>query len=114
MGQTTSLSNPVLMDVTGSHVGVYLRQEGLWKKLHYGRCGGGMVALPKDISKNLSIIMLDTMGIYWTMKYPTTRMRSFSRNGIWCQKGSMCRFTRLRAILRNSRRRASLLISRSQ
>jgi|TARA_Y100000310_G_scaffold208085_1_gene208588 hypothetical protein len=29
-----------------------------------------MLDLPQEIKKNLSIIMLDTMGIYWTMKYP--------------------------------------------
>ena len=30
----------------------------------------GMADLPEEIRQNLSIIMLDTMGIYWTMKYP--------------------------------------------
>jgi len=30
----------------------------------------GLSDLPPEIKKNLSIIMLDTMGIYWTMKYP--------------------------------------------
>jgi intein/homing endonuclease len=29
-----------------------------------------MMDLPSEVRKNLSIIMLDTMGIYWTMKYP--------------------------------------------
>ncbi|MFH1849612.1 MAG: LAGLIDADG family homing endonuclease [archaeon] len=29
----------------------------------------GLADLPKDVSDNLSFIMLDTMGIYWTMKY---------------------------------------------
>ncbi len=33
----------------------------------------GMTSLPKEISQNLSIIMLDTMGIYWTMKYPNKK-----------------------------------------
>jgi len=33
----------------------------------------GMTELPKEISNNLSIILLDTMGIYWTMKYPNTK-----------------------------------------
>ncbi|MDP7610597.1 MAG: LAGLIDADG family homing endonuclease [Candidatus Woesearchaeota archaeon] len=33
----------------------------------------GMTDLPKDISENLAIIMLDTMGIYWTMKYPNMK-----------------------------------------
>ncbi|MBU0756590.1 MAG: DUF87 domain-containing protein, partial [Nanoarchaeota archaeon] len=33
----------------------------------------GMADLPKEIKQNLSIIMLDTMGIYWTMKYPNKK-----------------------------------------
>jgi uncharacterized protein len=33
----------------------------------------GMVDLPDEVSKNLAIIMLDTMGIYWTMKYPNEK-----------------------------------------
>ena len=30
----------------------------------------GMTTLPIEVRQNLSIIMLDTMGVYWTMKYP--------------------------------------------
>jgi uncharacterized protein len=30
----------------------------------------GITTLPKDVRQNLSIILLDTMGVYWTMKYP--------------------------------------------
>lgn len=30
----------------------------------------GMAGLPKNIKNNLSFVLLDTMGIYWTMKYP--------------------------------------------
>ena len=33
----------------------------------------GMIDLPDDIKKNISIILLDTMGIYWTMKYPNEK-----------------------------------------
>ncbi|MFH1590380.1 MAG: LAGLIDADG family homing endonuclease [archaeon] len=33
----------------------------------------GMADLPKEINKNLSFILLDTMGIYWTMKYPNKK-----------------------------------------
>ena len=33
----------------------------------------GMSSLPKDVSQNISVIMLDTMGIFWTMKYPNKK-----------------------------------------
>ncbi len=29
--------------------------------------------MPEEVSSNISIIMLDTMGIYWTMKYPNKK-----------------------------------------
>ncbi len=32
-----------------------------------------MVRLPHDIKKNLSMLFFDTMGIFWTMKYPNER-----------------------------------------
>jgi len=33
----------------------------------------GMADLPPEINKNLAVVMLDTMGIYWTMKYPNEK-----------------------------------------
>ena len=35
-----------------------------------GAIAEGMADLPPEIKQNLSIVLLDTMGIYWTMKYP--------------------------------------------
>jgi len=35
----------------------------------------GMADLPDHIRNNLSIILMDTMGIYWTMKYPNQKER---------------------------------------
>ncbi len=33
----------------------------------------GASSLPTDIAKNISFVLLDTMGIYWTMKYPNLK-----------------------------------------
>src|SRR3989338_5315526 len=35
-----------------------------------GMVAEGLADLPLEIKQNLSIVLLDTMGIYWTMKYP--------------------------------------------
>lgn len=35
-----------------------------------GAIAEGLTDLPKHIKDNLSILLIDTMGIYWTMKYP--------------------------------------------
>ncbi len=70
MGQTTSLSNPVYLDVAGSHVVFIVGKRGGGKSYSIGAIAEGMADLPSEIKQNLSIIILDTMGIYWTMKYP--------------------------------------------
>ena len=33
----------------------------------------GISDLPTEIKQNISIIMMDTMGVYWTMKYPNLK-----------------------------------------
>ncbi|MBI2146082.1 DUF87 domain-containing protein [Candidatus Woesearchaeota archaeon] len=70
MGQTTSLSNPVYLDVAGSHVVFIVGKRGSGKSYSLGAIAEGIADLPQEIKQNLSIILLDTMGIYWTMKYP--------------------------------------------
>jgi uncharacterized protein len=70
MGQTTSLSNPVYMDVAGAHVVFIVGKRGSGKSYTMGAIAEGLADLTPEIKQNLSIVLLDTMGIYWTMKYP--------------------------------------------
>src|SRR3989338_8019882 len=70
MGQITSLSNKILMDVATSHVVFICGKRGSGKSYTMGGIAEGLADLPKEVRQNLSFIMLDTMGIYWTMKYP--------------------------------------------
>jgi DNA helicase HerA-like ATPase len=70
MGRTTSLSNKVFLDVTRSHVVFICGKRGGGKSYTLGVIAEGVSNLPEDIKQNVSIILLDTMGIYWTMKYP--------------------------------------------
>ncbi|HLC51731.1 MAG TPA: DUF87 domain-containing protein [Candidatus Nanoarchaeia archaeon] len=70
MGQTTSLSNPVYLDVAGAHVVFIVGKRGSGKSYSMGAIAEGLADLPEEIKENLSIILIDTMGIYWTMKYP--------------------------------------------
>jgi|TARA_B100001971_G_C18238870_1_gene569330 ABC-type dipeptide/oligopeptide/nickel transport system ATPase component len=69
MGQTTSLSNEVYMDVAGAHVIFICGKRGSGKSYTMGVIAEGMSDMPPEIKDNVSVIMLDTMGIYWTMKY---------------------------------------------
>ena len=69
MGQISSLSNQVLLDVIRSHVIFVCGKRGSGKSYTMGVIAEGMADLPKEISQNLAIVIFDTMGVYWTMKY---------------------------------------------
>jgi len=73
MGEFVSLSNNILMDVARSHVVLVTGKRGMGKSYFLSVMAEEMANLPEEISRNLTILMLDTMGIFWTMKYPNTR-----------------------------------------
>ena len=73
MGQTVSLSNKVYLDVSKSHVVFIVGKRGSGKSYTMGVIAEGIHDLPDEIRKNLAVVMLDTMGIYWTMKYPNNK-----------------------------------------
>lgn len=73
MGRTTSLSNNIYMDVAKAHVVFVCGKRGSGKSYTMGAIAEGAAQLPTQVSQNLSFILLDTMGIYWTMKYPNVK-----------------------------------------
>ena len=75
MGQTTSLSNEVYLDMIRAHILLICGKRGSGKSYSMGVIAEGVADLPDDIKQNLSIILLDTMGVYWTMKYANKKER---------------------------------------
>jgi uncharacterized protein len=75
MGQVTSLSNNVYLDVTRSHVVFVCGKRGGGKSFTMGVIAEGVSDLSDEIKGNISVVILDTMGIYWTMKYPNQKER---------------------------------------
>lgn len=73
MGQTTSLSNNVFLDISRSHVVFVCGKRGSGKSYSLGVIAEGLSDMPKEVANNLSIILVDTMGIYWTMKFPNKK-----------------------------------------
>lgn len=69
MGRNTSLSNNIYLDVAGAHVVFICGKRGGGKSYTMGAIAEGFYLLEKEVKQNLSVILLDTMGIYWTMKY---------------------------------------------
>ena len=69
MGQYTSLSNKIFMDVIRSHVVLVAGKRGSGKSYTLGVIAEELSNLPKEVSQNIASLIFDTMGIYWTMKY---------------------------------------------
>ena len=69
MGNYTSLSNRILLDVARSHVILVAGKRGSGKSYSLGVIAEELANLPSDDSKNIASLIFDTMGIFWTMKY---------------------------------------------
>jgi hypothetical protein len=67
------------MDAARSHVVFICGKRGSGKSYSAGAIAEAMMTMPHDISKNISMIMLDTMGIYWTMKYENRQQTELLR-----------------------------------
>ncbi len=69
MGELTSLSNRMLLDVARSHVILVAGKRGSGKSYSLGVIAEELSNLPEDVSSNIASLIFDTMGIFWTMKY---------------------------------------------
>lgn len=76
MGQYTSLSNKILLDVARSHVVLVAGKRGSGKSYTLGVIAEELANLPKEASQNIGSLIFDTMGIYWTMKYRNEKDKS--------------------------------------
>tara|TARA_Y100000310_G_scaffold159627_1_gene159279 strand:+ start:40384 stop:41694 length:1311 start_codon:yes stop_codon:yes gene_type:complete len=75
MGQTTSLSNNIFLDVNKPHVILVTGKRGSGKSTTLGVMAEEMSDLPEECNKQLAFLMFDTMGIFWTMKYKNERQK---------------------------------------
>jgi DNA helicase HerA-like ATPase len=75
MGQYTSLSNKIFMDVARSHVVLVAGKRGSGKSYTLGVITEEITNLPPEVSQNIASLIFDTMGIYWTMKFENEKDR---------------------------------------
>src|SRR4030043_1600267 len=73
MGAVTTLSQPVYLDLNKAHVVFVCGKRGSGKSYSLAVIAEGISQLPSEYRDKLSVIILDTMGIYWTMKYPNNQ-----------------------------------------
>jgi hypothetical protein len=74
-GEDAHLTNPVYMDVSAPHIVLVCGKRGSGKSYSAGVIAEEMTKLPPEIKNNLSVLMVDTMGIYWSMKRPNEKDR---------------------------------------
>ncbi|MEM4263297.1 MAG: ATP-binding protein [Candidatus Woesearchaeota archaeon] len=70
MGPVTTLSQPVYLDLNQAHVVFVTGKRGSGKSYSLGVIAEGIATLPEELRDRFSVLLLDTMGIYWTMKFP--------------------------------------------
>lgn len=72
-GEESHLTSPILMDLTRPHIVLVCGKRGTGKSYSAGIIAEEIYKLPEDIRKNLAVVLIDTMGIYWSMKLPNEK-----------------------------------------
>jgi DNA helicase HerA-like ATPase len=76
MGSYTSLSNPIYLDVARSHVVLIAGKRGSGKSYTLGGMAEAISTLDYEEAQNISSLIFDTMGIFWTMKFKNHKDKS--------------------------------------
>lgn len=69
-GEEPVLGKRILMDVSRSHVAIVCGKRGGGKSYAMSVLIEEFAKQPFEIKERLSVIVIDTVGIFWTMKYP--------------------------------------------
>lgn len=75
MENYTSLSNPIYMDISRSHVMMVAGKRGSGKSYTLGVISEAISEMQGEQDLNISSLIFDTMGIYWTMKFKNYKDR---------------------------------------
>ncbi len=70
MGNLITLGNKVLLDALRPHVILIAGKRGSGKSYTMGAIAEGLASLDPTVAENITSLIIDTMGIYWTMKNP--------------------------------------------
>ncbi len=87
MGATTSLSNKVYLDVARAHVILIAGKRGSGKSYSLATIAEEIANLEDEIKNRLAVLIMDTMGIFWTMKYKNEKEEDLLREWDLPQKG---------------------------
>ena len=73
MENIISLANRIYLDVNKPHLILICGKRGQGKSYTLASIAESIAMLPKELSRNVTILIFDTMGIFWTMKFPNYR-----------------------------------------
>jgi len=73
MENVMSLSNNVYLDINFPHIILIAGKRGQGKSYTLASIIESISSLKKDLLKNIVNVVFDTMGIFWTMKFPNYR-----------------------------------------
>jgi hypothetical protein len=76
MGNYTSLSNLIWMDIARSHVILVSGKRGSGKSYSIGTIAESLADLEPEIKSNIASLIFDTMGIFWTMKFKNEKEKA--------------------------------------
>ncbi|MBI5061264.1 MAG: ATP-binding protein [Candidatus Aenigmarchaeota archaeon] len=81
-GEEAHLTTPMLLDVLRPHVIVLCGKRGEGKSYSLGILSEELMKLPEDVRRNLCGLMIDTQGIFWTMKFPNEKETGLAEWGL--------------------------------
>ena len=67
------VTTPVRIDLSRPHIIGLFGKRGQGKSYSMGSIVEEMMLMPQDIKKNIGVLVVDTMGIYWSMKMPNEK-----------------------------------------
>src|SRR3989344_507456 len=73
LGEDAHMTSKILLDLVRPHVMLICGKRGTGKSYSLGVIVEEIAALPDDLRKNLAVIIIDPMGIYWSMKSPNDK-----------------------------------------
>jgi hypothetical protein len=74
-GFETHITTPIKMDILRPHIITIVGKRGSGKSYTSMVIAEEITKLPDEIKRNLCIVVIDTQGIFWTMKYPNNKQR---------------------------------------
>ncbi len=76
-GDITNLANKVYLDLARPHVILLSGKRGQGKSYTLGVIAEEIVFLPRRMREKLTVLIFDTMGIYWTMSNPNAKQEAY-------------------------------------